>query len=256
MSLLFLKLVLTPLMVFAVSLVSRHRGEATGAWLVGLPLTSGPISAFLTLERGPEFAYAATSGSMAGVTAQAFCCLGYAAVARFGRLTGVAAGTLAYAVSAVVLQRLGLANLTLLILALASLAGTLVLFKREAAGLTQREAPAAWEVPLRAIIVTAIVIGLTAGAERLGPGATGAAASYPVIGLMMAVLAHGARGPRAAVDALRGMASALPAFVVFFFVVSQLVERTGPFLTFAAATGAALLAQAVSYRYAPPAPSR
>ena len=84
MSLLAIKLIVTPLIVLAATLAARRWGDAVGGWLVGLPLTSGPVSVFLALERGPAFAAHAADGSLAGVVAQAAFCFGYAALARRG----------------------------------------------------------------------------------------------------------------------------------------------------------------------------
>jgi len=85
MSLLAIKLIVTPLIVLAATLAARRWGDAVGGWLVGLPLTSGPVSVFLALERGPAFAAHAADGSLAGVVAQAAFCFGYAALARRGQ---------------------------------------------------------------------------------------------------------------------------------------------------------------------------
>ncbi|EKM5824226.1 hypothetical protein PU342_004709, partial [Salmonella enterica] len=65
MTLLFFKLVFTPVLMLLSTLASRKWGETVGGILVGLPLTSGPISLFLALEHGKEFAANATNGSLA-----------------------------------------------------------------------------------------------------------------------------------------------------------------------------------------------
>jgi predicted alpha/beta hydrolase len=77
MDLLVFKLVVTPLLLLAASFASRRWGEAIGGFLVGLPLTSGPISVFLAVEHGPAFAAHATSGSLAATAAQAGFCVAY-----------------------------------------------------------------------------------------------------------------------------------------------------------------------------------
>jgi len=46
MGTLALKLTITPFLILAASLASRRWGEAVGGWLVGLPLTSGPVAFF------------------------------------------------------------------------------------------------------------------------------------------------------------------------------------------------------------------
>ncbi len=38
------KLVASPLLIWAASLVGRRWGQAVAGWLVGLPLTSGPVA--------------------------------------------------------------------------------------------------------------------------------------------------------------------------------------------------------------------
>ena len=51
-----LKLSLTPILILAASLASRRWGNAIAGWIVGLPLTSGPVSLFFTFSQGPRFA--------------------------------------------------------------------------------------------------------------------------------------------------------------------------------------------------------
>ena len=84
MSLLAVKLIVTPLMILAASLVGGRWGDALGGWLVGLRLTSGPVAVFLAVEHGADFAAEASAGSLAGVIAQAGFCLGYALAAPRG----------------------------------------------------------------------------------------------------------------------------------------------------------------------------
>jgi hypothetical protein len=50
--LLLIKLLLTPLLMFAVSWAARRWGPGIGGLLAGLPLTSGPISIYLFAEQG------------------------------------------------------------------------------------------------------------------------------------------------------------------------------------------------------------
>jgi hypothetical protein len=49
MNTLVFKLVATPLLIQPASLAGRRWGPAIGGWLVGLPLTSGPIAFFLAI---------------------------------------------------------------------------------------------------------------------------------------------------------------------------------------------------------------
>jgi hypothetical protein len=244
-SVLAVKLIVTPLMILAASLVGRRWGDAAGGWLVGLPLTSGPVAVFLAVEHGPGFAAEASAGSLAGVVAQAGFCLGYAFAAPRGWPAGLLAGAGAFAASAVALQAGQLAPAILFALALVALVVTLRLLPRD----FRPPGPAAapwWEVPARMALVTALVVAVTSFASLLGARASGIVATFPLIGAALGVFAHRAHGPRAGVAVLRAMASALFAFAFFFFVVGLAIPRAGLVLAFMAATLAALLVQAAT----------
>jgi hypothetical protein len=62
-----LKLVLAPLIIAAATMVSRRWGESIGGLLVGLPLTSAPVSVFFAIEQGAAFAANAARGAMLGL---------------------------------------------------------------------------------------------------------------------------------------------------------------------------------------------
>ena len=65
---LVLKLVVTPLLISAATLVARRWGPGVGGWLAGFPLTSAPVSVFLALEQGPDFAAGAAVGTRSKAT--------------------------------------------------------------------------------------------------------------------------------------------------------------------------------------------
>jgi hypothetical protein len=75
--LLVFKLLLTPLLICLVSLVGRRWGPTVSGWLVGLPLTSGPVALFLALEQGTAFASHSAQGTLLGLISVAGFCLAY-----------------------------------------------------------------------------------------------------------------------------------------------------------------------------------
>src|SRR3954466_2069610 len=75
--LLVFKLLLTSLLIGLVSLVGRRWGPTVSGWLVGLPLTSGPIALFLALEQGTAFAAQAAQSTLLGLVSLAVFCLTY-----------------------------------------------------------------------------------------------------------------------------------------------------------------------------------
>jgi hypothetical protein len=91
---LVLKLVITPLLIAAATLVARRWGPGVGGWLAGFPLTSAPVSVFLALEQGRDFAAEAAVGTLLGLTALAVFCLAYGRAARRVGWAGSAAAGL------------------------------------------------------------------------------------------------------------------------------------------------------------------
>ena len=72
-----LKLVVTPALIGAATLAGRRWGQSVGGWLVGLPLTTGPVAFFIALDHGEAFAAAAVVGSLAGAVAEVAFSLAY-----------------------------------------------------------------------------------------------------------------------------------------------------------------------------------
>ena len=91
-----LKLVLTPLLIGAASLAGRRWGPGVGGWLVGLPLTSGPIAFFIALRDGVSFAGAAAVGILAGTISQAAFSVAYGWLAARAVLRGLLMGLFAF----------------------------------------------------------------------------------------------------------------------------------------------------------------
>lgn len=81
MTILGLKLVLTPALIGGATLMQRRYGPRVGGLPVGLPLTSGPVALSLTLEHGARSAHA----TLLGLIAETAFCLTYAISPRRGR---------------------------------------------------------------------------------------------------------------------------------------------------------------------------
>src|SRR5438270_7670225 len=103
MNLLWVKLILTPLLIAVATLAARRWGPIVGGWVAGLPLTSGPVSVFLAIEQGRAFASAAAQATLLGLVAVLSFCVGYSQSAR--RLTWTGScflGFLCYLVSVLI----------------------------------------------------------------------------------------------------------------------------------------------------------
>jgi hypothetical protein len=243
---LLLKLVLTPALIGGASLAARRWGHAVSGWLVGLPLTSGPIAFFLALERGASFAAAAAVGSLAGAIAEAAFCLAYAAVAaRVSWPISLASGSVAFAVMAAAFPESALSLVIAGSSACVSLAIALYLVPR-GVGRAGMPSPPRWDLPARMIIATVLVLAITELAPVLGPRWSGLLATFPVYAAIFTVFAHRTSVP-SAMEVLRGLLLGLFAFAAFFVVLGALIERAGIAAAFAAAIVSALAIQAVSF---------
>jgi hypothetical protein len=235
--------VLTPALIGAASLAGRRWGQGVSGWLVGLPLTSGPVAFFLALDQGAAFAGAAAAGALAGAIAQAAFCLAYGRFARRGAWPpALLAGCLAFGAAALALQRLPLTLGWLFPGALVALALTLRLMPRGTRVRVAAPSPR-WDIPARMAVTTGLVLLLTAAAPALGPRLCGLLATFPLYAAVLTVFAHHFAGPCPALEVLRGLLLGLFGFAVFFLVLGALIERAGVPAAFGAAVAVALAFQ-------------
>ena len=240
-----LKLVLTPALIGTASLAGRRWGPAVSGWLVGFPFTSAPIVFFLALAHGLGFAAAAATGTLMGTVSQAGFCLAYGRLASRGWPGAVAGGSLAFAASTAILQRLTLPLAPLALVALAALVVAIRLMPGRTGGPSATMGPLPlWDLPARMVVATGFVLLLTALAPALGPRLTGLLAPFPLYGGVLAVFGHHLQGPAAAVGVLRGLLLGTFGFGGFFLVLAAGLERAGIALAFAAAVALALVLQA------------
>src|SRR5581483_11308029 len=66
MNIFVLKLILAPVILGGASLAGRRWGHAISGWLVGLPLTSGPVIFFLSLSHDTSFVSSTVLGTLSG----------------------------------------------------------------------------------------------------------------------------------------------------------------------------------------------
>jgi hypothetical protein len=235
-----LKLILTPLIIIASTLVSRKWGERIGGLMIGLPLTSGPVSIFFAIEQGRNFAANAARGSILGLVPVAVFCASYVRSARklpWYYAAAVSIGLYVAAVLAMSLLGMDLAPEVLLVASILGV-GMLLLGKMD---MSDRQVVSPWwDLPLRTLIATTMVVGITTGAGALGSKWGGLLSPFPVFTFVMATFSHSQGGPAAAWRLIRGVLSGLFGYVAFFIVVNLLVEQASLPVVYGLATLAAL----------------
>jgi hypothetical protein len=235
------KLILVPALIGAVSLAGRKWGPAVSGWLAGFPFTSGPVVLILALEQGTAFAARAARGTLMGLVSVAVFCLAYAWLSRrFGWITSMLGGWGAFLVSTAILDQM---DSVPLVPAFTAVVIAVALSYNSLPALGAMEMPPSlpwWDIPVRMVAATALVVGITEGAAQLGPQLSGLLTPFPIYATVMAVFTHALQGPEAATRVLRGVILGLFTFAGFFFMAAGRVEVWGLAATFTLALAAAL----------------
>jgi hypothetical protein len=250
-AILLLKLSLAPALIAASTHVARRFGPRVGGVVVGLPLSSGPVALILALQAGPGFAAHLARGFLAGVACQAAFALAYTRLCgpRRGWRLATLTGTVAFVATGAVLAPVALAAPALLLCALASVG--LALRLAPAAHVVPPRAPSRGDLPVRMLLATALLLGLTTLAPALGAAASGVLACFPLLVTLLAVFAHREEGAEAAIAIYRGFLVGLLSLTAFAATLAALLERLPVLGTFAIATAAALAIQGAALALSP-----
>lgn len=220
MTLFYLKLLVTPALMLAISLAARHWGTRIGGLLSGLPVTSALVMLFLALEQGTAFASLAIPGALAGLTAiQATYLFYFWITRRVCALIGCIAALACYGATAFLMSRLGWLALsviaTLFFVALIIVATS----RQQQTDATPYVPVPRWVIPMRMLTATLLLIAVTTSANWLGPVASGLLAPIPVIACPLAVFAHVQSGRHELSAIIRGNAIGAVGVVGFYLTL-------------------------------------
>ena len=248
MSIFVLKLILAPVILGGASLAGRRWGPAVSGWLVGLPLTSGPVIFFLALSNGARFATSAINGTVSGGFSLVAFCLVYAWLAlRFDWRVALTGSMLAYFGIVLLMQNIIIPFTPLMIAVTLTILLGLPLMPRNGAMQINDVQPGRWDIPSRILIGTSFIILLTELAPLLGSRLTGLLATIPLYTAILTVFEHRLNGPLGTAHILRGLLFGLFGFAGFFLALSLLLERSGITIGFLAAVAAALVIQGLTF---------
>jgi hypothetical protein len=203
---------------------------------------------FLAIDEGSRFATSTALAVLLGTISRAAFALTYARVAaRTGWPVAAAAGCTAFAVATIGFQRVSLPALPAFALVTASLIIATILMPRSQPA-DDRAPPSAWDLPLRVLVATGLVLFLTGIAPAIGAHLTGLLSPFPVYARVLAIFAHRQGGGGAANNVLRGLLLGLFSFGAFFLLLAIGLSRIGIGLAFALATTTALIIQGLTLR--------
>lgn len=247
MTALAFKLLTSPLLIYLVTLAGRRWGSTASGFLIGLPLTSGPISFILAYEYGLEFASQAAVGNLAGEMSNHAFCLTYIFLAR--RRSWPICTSLAIGVSFVATYLLNLvawqlwpAFVTLLAVFIVSVR----LAPRYPVSGPTLVAPA-WDLPGRILCATVLVVTITTLADRLGPQLSGLISPFPVFCAIFAAFTHAQQGARSVTNLLRGFIVGSGSYLGFFVIVGAWLPTLGLGLAYLLASLAAIAIGGITF---------
>ena len=242
---LLFKIIVAPVLIALVSLAGKRWGHGVSGWLLGLPLNSGPILVFMVLQQGHSFASAAAIGSLLGIVAWAAFGFVYALCCpRLAWWASMLAGWAAYGLVALLLLPVHLGVGWSFMLVAAALSTMLLMFPGPA-GNDSVSPTRKYELWLRMLTASVMVVTLTGVAKALGPQRSGILTAFPAYTTILAVFSH-QQSAASAMKVMRGVNMGLYTAAVFFLVLSPCLVRMGAVLAFSLALAAALLVQGVS----------
>lgn len=229
-----LRLALVPTAVWIASLAARRWGHRVSGYLGGLPMIGGPITLFLAIDLGPDFAARSALFTLAAIAGQAAHLLTFAWVGRRARWpVALASGWSAFAASSFAVSRLPLDPAVALALAAGGLLAAWRWLPREAGASLATIPPL--ELRLRLVAAVALAALILWAAPLFGPVASGILLSMPITGSIMPPFTLALHGHAALARLLRGFVVGLSGFTTFFVTLAVTLGAWGIVPAFAAA---------------------
>lgn len=241
-----LKLLLSPLLIGLVSLAGRRWGPSVSGWLVGLPLTSGPVVFLLALGQGTVFATHAVQGTLWGLISVVSFCLAYSWCSfRLNWLGSLLAGWGIFFLSTALLLHVSapLPVTFACVIAVSLLALVLQPRRRKQSHLVVTPR---WDTPVRMIMAASFVVLITEISSAIGPQLSGLLTPFPMFASILGAFTHRFQGAEAARQSLSGVMIGSFSSSVFLLIVAATLERAGIAIAFSLALLGILLTQCCS----------
>jgi hypothetical protein len=214
------KMAVTAGFVVAAAMITERAGPIIGALVATLPIAAGPAYFFLALDHDAQFIAQSAIGSIAAHSATALFSVAYVLLAQRGGMSVSIVGAVAVWFAGALLLRAvswtfmsaAAVNLAVFAAAIAATRG----FRHVPMPPVRRE----WfDVPLRAIMVAALVAAVVGLSGRVGPILTGALAVYPIVMTGLMIIFHPRAGGPATATLITNTLWGLVGFSACLFTV-------------------------------------
>jgi len=244
---LFIKVLLVPLLIAAVTWANGKVGPRIAGTIAALPIVAGPAALAVALEQGGAFAAEAAIATLASEFSLAVFCVMYMHLCRT-QSWGVSllASYLGFLANSLLLAQLELDAGVALALAVVTPATIAWLAPEPTEPPTPRSVGGA-EVGLRMLAGAVLVTAITGAASALGTTWSGLLTIFPIATSVLAVSSQRSGGPAQTQHLLRGLGAGLYGLTAFFAMLAFALERWSLAASFTAAVGAAASTQAVVF---------
>lgn len=246
-TLLLLKLSLVPALILAASYVGIRWGPAVSGWVISLPLTSGPVLFFLAVEQGDAFAAQASDGVILGLASITAFAIAYVWLA--GRRPGGAwsypmlFGWGAFFLATFLLDGVALPAAVSFVGVILFWVFAIRILPKPDMALPPKQSANRWEVVIRVVAATALVLFITEASTALGPYLSGLLTPFPVYVSVLSASVYRLQGAASAVQLVRGTTLGLFTPAVFSLIVATTIMGLGVGVSF----GFAILASLPSH---------
>lgn len=247
MNILTLKLILAPIIIGTASLAGRRWGPAVSGWIVGLPLTSGPVMFFLAISHDMPFVSNAILGTLSGgFSLIAFCLVHGWLSKKFNWQITILGSLSVFVLITIALLGLVMPLLPLFVLVFLTITLGVWLMPKQQAEQVATSTLNGWDIPARILIGTSFILFVTGIAPIIGSKLTGLLTTFPLFAGILTVFAQRQQGSDGAIHVLSGLTLGLFAFAGFYLVLGLLIENTSLAVSFGLATLTALIIQGSS----------
>jgi hypothetical protein len=179
---LFIKAVLTTLVVVSAAVLAEAFGPFWGALIASLPVSAGPAYVFLAMSHDARFVAASALSSLAANAATGAFLIVYAVtVRRLPGWSGLGAAVATWLGASLAIRQIPWTPAAAVLLNLVVYgAGHFICRTIDPEPARPRPDRRCFDLPLRAVLVATFVCGVVVASSVLGPEATGIAAVFPI----------------------------------------------------------------------------
>jgi hypothetical protein len=222
-----IKLVSVPIFILTISVIAHKWGPSIGGIILGLPLTSGPVLFFLALEQGTNFAAASALGTLIGLISLSVSCIVFSWLSfRLGWLASLIGCCVTFFTMTLTLNFISSPGVLSFVGVVAFLVLICLIFPSGVSASCSREFPR-WEIPVRMIAATGLVLLITGAASILGPHLSGLLTPFPVYATIMGLFILKSEGPEVSALFLRGVMIGCLTTSVFLFLIASFIVSLG-----------------------------